>query len=62
MEDSLLWNLYYQEAQIFKKPVPMAVQSKARTVFNRSNTGITGSNPAQGIDVFPRFSVLCCPV
>jgi hypothetical protein len=40
----------------------MAVRSKARTVFDRSNTGIGGSNPAQGMDVCLRFSVLCCPV
>jgi hypothetical protein len=43
-------------------PVPMAARPKARTVFDRSNTGIVGSNPDRGIDVCPRFSVLCCPV
>jgi hypothetical protein len=41
--------------------VPMAARSEARTVFCRSNTGIVGSNPTQGMDVCPRFSVLCCP-
>jgi hypothetical protein len=40
----------------------MAAWSKERTVFKRSNTVIVGSNPAQGMDVCPRFSVLCCPV
>jgi hypothetical protein len=40
----------------------MAAQSEARTVFDRSNTGIAISNPARGRDVCPRFSVLCCPV
>jgi hypothetical protein len=44
------------------QPVPMAAQPKARTIFDRSNTGIVGSNPARGIDVCPRVSVLCCPV
>jgi hypothetical protein len=44
------------------KPVSMAEQSKACTVYNRSNIGITGSNPAQGIDMCWRFSVSCCPV
>jgi hypothetical protein len=44
------------------KPVPMAAQSKARTVFNRSNTGIMGSDPARDMNVCPRFSVLYCPV
>jgi hypothetical protein len=46
----------------FKLPVPMDARSKARTVFGRSNTGIVGSNPARGMDVCPRFSVLCFPV
>jgi hypothetical protein len=40
----------------------MAVRFKARTVFSRSNTGIVGSNPARGMDVYLHFSVLCCPV
>jgi hypothetical protein len=26
------------------------------------NIGIAGSNPARGMDVCPRVSVLCCPV
>jgi hypothetical protein len=43
-------------------PIPMTAQSKARTVFDRSNTGIVGSNPARGMDVCPRFSMLCCSV
>jgi hypothetical protein len=40
----------------------MAAWSKSRTVFDRSNIGIAGSNPARGMDVCPRFSVLCCPM
>jgi len=40
----------------------VAVQSKARTVFGRSNTGIVGWNPTRSMDVCLRFSVLCCPV
>jgi hypothetical protein len=43
-------------------PVPVAERSEERTVFGRSNTGIVGSNPTRGMDVCPRFSVLCCPV
>jgi hypothetical protein len=43
-------------------PIPMAARSKARTVFDRSNTRIGGSNPARGMNVLPHFSVLCCPV
>jgi len=45
-----------------KLPVPMAAQSRTRAVFNRSNTGIVGSNPARGMDVCAGFSVLCWPV
>jgi hypothetical protein len=40
----------------------MAERSKAGTVYDRSNIGISGSNPAWGMDVCPRVSVLCCPV
>jgi hypothetical protein len=29
----------------------MAAQSKERTVFDRSNTGIVGLNPDRGMDV-----------
>jgi len=43
-------------------PVPLAARSKARTVFDSSNTGIVSSNLARGTDVFRLFSVLCCPV
>jgi hypothetical protein len=40
----------------------MAAPSEARTVFDRTKTGIAGSNPAQGMDVYLHISVLCCPV
>jgi hypothetical protein len=43
-------------------PVPMGARSEARTIFGCSNPGIVGSNPTRGMDVCPRFSVLCCPV
>jgi hypothetical protein len=43
-------------------PVPVAARSAAGTVFDRSNTGIAGSNPTRGTDVCPRFSVLCSPM
>jgi hypothetical protein len=42
------------------KLVPVAARSKARTVFDRSNTGIACSNSARGMDVCPGF--LCCVV
>jgi hypothetical protein len=38
----------------------MAARSKARTVFDRSNTGIVGLNSARGMGACPRF--LCCAV
>jgi len=36
-------------------------RSEACTVYDCSNIGIAGSNPARGMDVCPCFSVLCCP-
>jgi len=43
-------------------PVSIAEQSKARTVYDRLNTEISGLNPAWGMDVYLHVSVLCCPV
>jgi hypothetical protein len=40
----------------------MAERSKARTVFGHWNPGIVDSNPTRGMDVCPRFSVLCFPM
>jgi hypothetical protein len=40
----------------------MAEWSKAGTVCDCLNIGIAGLNPAWGMDVCPRVSVLCCPV
>jgi hypothetical protein len=40
----------------------MAERSKASTVYDSLNIRIAGSNPASGMDVCPRVSVLCCPV
>jgi hypothetical protein len=34
-----------------QKPVLVAAPSKARTIFDRSNTGIVGSNPARDMDL-----------
>jgi hypothetical protein len=42
-------------------PITVTALSKAENVFTRSNTGIVGSNPIQGMDVCPRFCfVLSC--
>jgi hypothetical protein len=44
-------------------PTTMAAQSKAWTVFARSNAGNVGSNPIQGMDVcvcvYSVFFALC---
>jgi hypothetical protein len=40
----------------------LSKRSKACTVYDRLSIGIAGSNPAWGMDVCPRVSVLCCPV
>jgi hypothetical protein len=44
------------------KPVSIAEQSKACTVYDHLNIEIAGSNPARGMDVCLRVSVSCCPV
>jgi hypothetical protein len=46
-------------------PVTVAERSKACTVFYRSEAGIMGSNPTQGMDVWYVYVFilrLCCPV
>jgi hypothetical protein len=46
-------------------PITVAVWSKARTVFTRSDGRILGSNPTQGTDVWRVYAFilcLCCPV
>jgi hypothetical protein len=40
-------------------PIAVAARSKAWTVFARSNAGIVGSNPAQGMDVSVRLFYVC---
>jgi hypothetical protein len=47
----------------YEWPVTVAERSKACTVFARSEAGIVGSNPTQGMDVWYVF-ILClgCPV
>jgi hypothetical protein len=38
-----------------KLSITVALRSKARTVFTRSNAEIVGSNSTQGMDVFLRL-------
>jgi hypothetical protein len=40
-------------------PSTVAAQSKAWTVFARSDAGIVGSNSTQGMDVFMRLFCIC---
>jgi hypothetical protein len=56
-----------EKASEFRKLIsiragPNAAQSKGTYCLQPLNTGIAGSNPPQGMDVRPRFSMLCCPV
>jgi hypothetical protein len=60
---SLSYSLFFQH---LTEPLPTMVtaRSKAWPVFARSNAGIVGSNPTQGMDVCVCAFVLClcCPV
>jgi hypothetical protein len=42
-----------------EKPITVTAQSKARTVFARSNAGIMGSNPTRGMDVCVNLFCVC---
>jgi hypothetical protein len=48
---------------MFFGPITVTAPSKSWTVFARSNTGVVGSNPTQGMDVCVRlfcvYVVLC---
>jgi hypothetical protein len=51
---------------MFQWPIYYTAGHSGREVWGvglgRLIAGIVGSNPAQGMDVCPRLSVLCCPV
>jgi hypothetical protein len=49
---SLIMLLLYSGARSQTVPNTVAARSKAWTVFVRSNAGIVGSNPTQGMDVY----------
>jgi hypothetical protein len=40
-------------------PITVAARSNAWTVFDRSNAGVVGSNPTQGMDVRVRLFCVC---
>jgi hypothetical protein len=43
----------------FASPITVAAWSQTWTVFARSNAGIVGSNPTQGMDVCVRLFCVC---
>jgi hypothetical protein len=47
------WQIWYRQKK--KWICPLASRSKELTVFARPNTGIVGSNPTQGMDVYLRL-------
>jgi hypothetical protein len=49
----------FHDVGIICQPIAMAAPSKAWTVFTRSNTGVVGLNPTQGIDVCVRLFCVC---
>jgi hypothetical protein len=49
----------FSYSSLHVSPITVAAQSKAWTVFARSNTGIVGSNPTQGMDVCMRLFCVC---
>jgi hypothetical protein len=53
-------NMTFLKGNYLFKPVSIAEQSKASTVYDLLNIEIAGSNPAQGMDVCLRVSVLSC--
>jgi hypothetical protein len=44
------------------RPVDIVAARSKAWVFGCFDTEILGSNPAQDLDVYPRRSVLCCPM
>jgi hypothetical protein len=40
-------------------PITVAVRAKSYTVFARSEAGIVGSNPTQGMDVCCVYAFFC---
>jgi hypothetical protein len=56
---------YFLNGKKRESPVTVAALSKAWTVFAYTDTGIVGSIPAQGMDIWCVYAFilcLCCPV
>lgn len=54
--------IFYSSSATDHGSITVAARSRASTVFVRSNVGILGSNPTQGMDVSLSLFCLCCPV
>jgi hypothetical protein len=50
------------KSHLNKLPITVAAWSKASTIFDRSNTGISGSNPTQDMDVCIVYVYSVCVV
>jgi hypothetical protein len=55
LQSCFIINPFHAECQ----PTTVTARSQAWTVFARSNTGIMGSNPTQGMDVCLRLFCVC---
>jgi hypothetical protein len=57
------WNyetyILFLAADCDREPSTVTARSKVWTVFARSNAGIGGSNPTQGMDVCVRLFCVC---
>jgi hypothetical protein len=56
------WHWYAFNEVLYKKncdAITVTSPSKARTVFARSNAGIVGSNPTQGMDICVHLICVC---
>jgi hypothetical protein len=56
---------YKYKPTYIRWPVTVAARSMSWTVFTRSDAGIVGSNPNQGMDLWYMYAFifcLCCPV
>jgi hypothetical protein len=51
--------IIYFVSSSFTQPITVAVLYKAGNVFARSNTGIVGSNPTEGMNVCLRLYCVC---
>jgi hypothetical protein len=51
---------WFRSVILGKWPITIAARSKAWTVFARSDAGIVGSNPTQGIDVWCVYAFILC--